>query len=328
MRELDNIESLIIRSLDQTASEGDLMALNNWVNESAENKNEYFRIKDVWDTTSTFAIEDPQDAWKAFEKQTYKTGNFRKLGVELMKVAAVAAVVFMASYFLFNMPKVNRSEVKYAKVSVPNGATSTVELPDGTIVKLNAGSELKYPSFFDKDIRQVELTGEGYFEVQHNTAHPFVVAAGDIEVRVLGTEFNVMAYPEFNRIETTLINGKVMLNKKGLDAENGVVLMPGQKAVYADGKLTVNRANIDIETDWVQNSFYFQNTSFNELITRLEKWYDVDIVMEEGDFNDITFTGKFRNKETIWQVLEAIKMTTPIAYNAKESKIYITLLNK
>ncbi len=326
MSELNNLEALIIRSLDQTANATELKQLSNWINANDENKAEYYRIKDIWDTSYTCDIEAPETAWRAFEKQTVKPNKLRYISIELFKVAVVALLVFLGTYAVFNMSQGDKSDIQYAKVTVPKGSKSTVELPDGTIVKLNAGSELTYPSDFEKGIRKVSLVGEGYFNVKHNTQYPFMVSAGDIEVRVLGTEFNVMAYSEFNRIETTLVNGKVSLNIKDFEPKEGVILKPGQKAVFANGKLTVRKADVDIETNWVQNSFYFQNTSFEELIIRLEKWYDVNIVMDEAKFNDITFTGKFRNKETIWQVLDAIKITTPIDYHVKDQEIYITLI--
>lgn len=327
MKELSDIETIIIRSLDKTATKEELAVLFEWLKASAENKDLYYQIKDTWDATARCITPDTISSWKHLNKQAGESKAPSKWLIETVKIAAITVLVAIASYTVFNLPQKQTNEPAMAKVIVPNGSQSTVVLADGTTVKLNSGSELVYPSQFNSEVRKVVLKGEGYFKVTHNTAHPFVVSAGDIDVKVLGTEFNVMAYPDLERIETTLVEGSVALNKRGA-TNNHIVLKPGQKAVFENGELVVAPANLEVETTWTQKGFYFQSTSFEELVSRLERWYDVDIVIDKNDFKDITFTGKFRNKETIWQVLDVIKMTTPINYKAKEGKIYITLINQ
>lgn len=328
MKELDDIERLIIASLDQTASDEELTELYAWLKTSKKNQANYYQIKDTWEATSKFHVPDTKKAWRQLNKQLKRNENQSGWLIELVKVAAVALLVAIASYVIFEWSPEQKDASSVAKVIVPNGSQSTVILADGTSVKLNAGSELIYPSQFDAEVRQVELKGEGYFKVKHDASHPFIVSAGQLDVQVLGTEFNVMAYSDEDCIETTLVEGSVAINKKGADKQHSIILTPGQKAVLKDGELAVLQANLELETTWTQNGFYFQSTSFEELVRRLERWYDVEIVLNESDFEDLTFTGKFKNKETIWQVLDVIQMTTPISYQSKEGKIYITLLNQ
>lgn len=328
MKELNDIEAIIIKSLEQTASEDELNQLQQWLKASDANKAAYFQLKDVWDGAAQSDIPNATIAWKQLNTKLKVERRTSKWVIELVKVAAVALLVAIASYTFFYRPLSTSESTLLAKVMVPNGSQSTVVLADGTTVQLNAGSELIYPSQFDKEVRRVELKGEAYFKVKHNAEHPFIVSAGQINVKVLGTEFNVMAYPDADRIETTLVDGSVALNQKGADENSRIVLKPGQKAVFIDGHLDVAPANLEMETTWTNKGFYFQSTSFEELVRRLERWYDVDIVIDSDDFKDIAFTGKFRNKESIWQVLDVIKMTTPITYKAKEGKIYITLTNQ
>lgn len=328
MKELNDIEALIIRSLDKTATKDDLSDLKQWINQSGVNKKLYFEFKDVWDATGEADIPSKHSAWRSTQSQLSSGRSMPKWVVEVVKIAAITILVALVSYTIFKLPEVKHTQSSLVTISVPKGSQSTVELADGSIIKLNAGSELSYPSVFNKEERQVYLSGEGYFSVYHDSEHPFIVSAGEIEVRVLGTEFNVMAYEESGKIETTLLEGSVSLNKKGGDHTNGIILKPGQKAIYANGKMAVNPANLEMETDWVNKGFYFQNTSFETLVTRLERWYDVDIVIQSEAVKDLSFTGKFRNNETIWQVLDVIKMTTPIDYKTINNKIYITLISE
>ncbi|WP_439184435.1 FecR family protein [Carboxylicivirga taeanensis] len=326
MNELNDIETIVVKSLDQTASEQELKQLHAWLKESKDNQTSYYQLKDVFDATSDYQIPQTAKAWRQLEQKTKIAAKAPYWLKETLKVAAVAALVFVASYLAFMLPKHDGSDVATAKVIVPNGSQSTVILADGTSVQLNAGSELIYPSHFGGDARKVQLKGEAYFKVQHNANHPFIVSAGELDVKVLGTEFNVMAYSEARRIETTLVDGSVELTVRGAEVAKSLILKPGQKAVLKNGQLDVSPANLELETTWTNHGFYFQSTGFEELIMKLERWYDVDIVFDTNDFKDITFTGKFKNKETIWQVLDVIQMTTPVKYHSKDGKIYVTLI--
>ena len=322
-----NIEEIIIKSLDQTATVEEMAQLKAWIEASEENQAAYFQMKDVWDTTPIVSEDSQADqSWKKLqtEKSVQRPGIMRRIFIETAKVAAVAVLVLVSAYFVYFNSGSRQEEIQYATVQVPYGSKSTILLPDGSEVMLNAGSELTYPVNFSETIRNVELKGEGYFKVAHNAEKPFIVTAQQLEVKVLGTEFNVMAYEELNRIETTLINGSVQLNMKRATTGRGVILKPGQKATFEDGKLSLQIVNTEIEAIWTQNEFYFESIPFPELIMRLEKWYDVQIEFEEHEFDEITFTGKFRNEETIWQVLDAIEMTTPVRYRAEHRKVYIT----
>ncbi|WP_289055374.1 FecR family protein [Carboxylicivirga marina] len=327
MKELNDIESIIIRSLDRTASETELAVLKEWLHNSDENKTLYFQIKDVWDSTADNQMPSETLAWKQLQSKLPSKSILPLWAKELVKVAAVAVLVAITTYAIFEMPETVQKNPSYATVIVPNGSQTTVELADGTTVRLNSGSELSYPSVFGEELREVTLKGEGYFSVKHDNEHPFVVSTNDLEVRVLGTEFNVMAYDDADYIETTLVKGSVSLNKKGASYRNGVILKPGQKAIYQNGQLAINKANVELVTNWMKKGLYFQRTSLKELAQRLERWYDVDIILS-NEMDDLTFTGKFRNNETIWQILDVIKMTTPIDYKVKEDKIYITQINE
>lgn len=227
-----------------------------------------------------------------------------------IKIAAILVLGLLGGSILTYYWAGNGLHTEQIVFETPRGEKSLVKLPDGSRVWLNASSRLVY-HIFSKKQRKVELTGEAFFQVAQNTRAPFFVRSGELEVKVLGTAFNVMAYEEFGRKEITLVSGKVQVNM----GERQVLLKPGQAFDLKDNKIAVREVNASLATGWVDNKFIFQNIPFSELIRRLENWYDVDIEIDKQQIEDINFTGTFKNEETIWQVLEAIKVYTPITYD-------------
>ena len=188
-----------------------------------------------------------------------------------------------------------------------------MKLPDGTEVWLNANSRLVYNSFSSTH-RQVELKGEAFFKVVHNENAPFVVRTNECDIKVLGTTFNVMAYDDFGRKEITLLEGKVNVDMDGSEQ----VLKPGQALILKDHHTKITEVNASQSSAWVDNKFNFKDIPLSELMKRLENWYDVDIILENLSGKEVNYTGTFKNEETIWQVLDAIKAYTPIQYQKSD----------
>ncbi len=208
--------------------------------------------------------------------------------------------------YLLSLTKTNSEQLVFL---TPRGEKSMVTLPDGTEVWLNANSRLVYNSFTSTN-RQVELKGEAFFKVIHNENAPFVVKTNECDIKVLGTTFNVMAYDDFGRKEVTLLNGKVDVLVDGTDQ----VLKPGQALVLKNHQVQISEVNASQASLWVENKFNFKNIPLSELMKRVENWYDVDITLENKTEKEVNFTGTFKNEETIWQVLDAIKVYIPIKY--------------
>lgn len=169
------------------------------------------------------------------------------------------------------------TEAVYNKVTTPRGGQYQVQLPDGTKVWLNAASSLRFPTVFNGNERNVEVTGEAYFEVTKNPAQPFRVTVDGMEIRVLGTHFNVNAYTDEASINTTLVEGSVMVTKNGKQ----VTIKPGQQA-RVDGDITV-APDVDVETitAWKNGRFSFSNASLESLMRTIARWYDVEVVLED-----------------------------------------------
>jgi ferric-dicitrate binding protein FerR (iron transport regulator) len=198
------------------------------------------------------------------------------------------------------------SEVAYNTISTPRGGQYQLVLADGTKVWLNASSSLRYPVAFAGKERSVELTGEGYFEVEKDEAMPFKVKVNAMEVDVLGTHFNVNAYSDESTIKTTLLEGAVKI--KNSHAAN--ILSPGQQAQIAeDGRISiVNNVDMDEVVAWKDGYFQFNQADLKNIMRQISRWYDVDI-RYEGGIPDRKFGGDISRTANISEVLNILKIS-------------------
>jgi len=229
------------------------------------------------------------------------------------------------------------------------GNKSRISLPDGSLVWLNAGSRLDYiNSDFTNNKREVYLSGEAYFEIVHNASTPFIVRSGTMQVKVLGTSFNVKAYPEEDNMETSLIRGSVEITIK--DRPDDVyILKPNEKLVISNDRPVrkmessgykpevvkesgdiVSLKKVDytaaekliMETAWVQNKLVFRSEKFADLAVRMERWYGIKIRFRDSGKEDLMFTGIFTT-ETITQALNAMRVVHPFHFTVENDTIYI-----
>lgn len=254
------------------------------------------------------------------EQNTIKPA--RNFWLRISGIAAITLIGIFSGFFisyLFNNKNIYSEPLVF---ETPRGEKSMVKLPDGSQVWLNANSRLVYKAFSFKQ-RSVELIGEAFFKIAHNEDAPFTVKTNECEIEVLGTTFNVMAYDEFGRKEITLLEGKVNI----LSGNRQQILKPGQAWILQNNKTQIMDVNTTQASGWVDNKFIFKNIPLSELIKRLENWYDVDIILDNKSGKEVNFTGTFKNEETIWQVLEAIKIYTPIEYEKTQLR-NITIIVK
>ena len=295
--------------------------LKKWIKECSKNKSYFFKIKKELDVND---INHPllQDSFielknKLYLNQQFKAihgGRSRKLVFSFSRVAALVILVFTLgfalSYILSNNLH-NESEIVWFNTNVSRGEKSQLLLPDGSKVWMNSESTISYPSNFLEGSREIILEGEAFFEVAKYEGKNFTVKTHDYNIEVLGTKFNVMAYTDFNRTETSLIEGHVQIQK----GSQTVDLEPGQMLTFKNKQFSVQKTNTFHSGSWKDDKFSFDHITFSEMVVRLERWYDVDIIMKDETLNDIVYSGVFKNEETIWQVLNSIQMTLPIKYS-------------
>jgi hypothetical protein len=230
---------------------------------------------------------------------------------------------------ILNYEKENNSQkLVYNTLTIPNGKKFQVVLSDGTTVHLNAGSSFKYPeNFIDSENRQVYLLeGEAYFEVAKDARHPFVVNSNAINVRVLGTEFNLSSYPEDEAINTVLLEGAVCIygKKEKYNKAASLELKPGYKASWDKIKQNVIVEQVDtkIYTAWKDGELIFKNTQFKNIIKKLERHFNVSIINHNTKLSEQYFDAKF-DIETIEQVLNAFNKSIKIQYTIENNQIII-----
>jgi len=192
------------------------------------------------------------------------------------------------------------TENKINQVVIPYGNRSEITLSDNTVVHINAGSRLVYPSHFDTNKREVYLFGEAFFSVVEDAKHPFVVHTSDISVQVLGTKFNLCAYPEDNIIQAVLAEGSISLRKKDAGLfEDDIVLHPNQMASYSktDQNVQVKDVDVSFYTLWKDGVIKFSNTDLNRVLKRIERFYNVRFIYENPFDAGIKISGKLNLKE-------------------------------
>ena len=220
-------------------------------------------------------------------------------------------------------------KLMYNTLSVPNGKQFDIVLSDGTKVYLNAGSSLKYPiNFLKGQQRQVFLTGEAFFEVAHDQKHPFLVNAQDLNIRVYGTKFNVSNYPEDHDTEVVLVDGSVSLMESNIApaGTEEVFLKPGFMGVFnkTDNNISQEEVNTAIYTSWMNGNLVFRNISFENIIQKLERHYNVVIINNNKKLASETFNATIETEyETIEQVFNYFNKVHQIEYEIIENKIII-----
>jgi ferric-dicitrate binding protein FerR (iron transport regulator) len=312
-------------------------------------------IQDLWRN----AADNKEESQLAFEKHLQK---MKEAGVDLraeissikpvvkhykirniFAYSSAAIVLFLLAGFIWlNSNKKNSlsgSEKKYSEISSPFGSKTKLVLPDSTVVWLNAGSKLTYNEHFGITNRNTILIGEAFFDVKKSTV-PFTIRANNIQIKVLGTAFNVKAYPEDKTTETSLIRGRVEVT---LDKRPGepIILKPNEKLIVANEKLEaktevqkkdpkvvideltrINDTTI-VETSWVHNELIFQDETFRDIANKMERWYGVTIEITDGEIAAERLSGTFTT-ETIQEALTALQYSTKFHYSIKGKQVTIT----
>ncbi|SEA47123.1 FecR protein [Arachidicoccus rhizosphaerae] len=208
----------------------------------------------------------------------------------------------------------------YNTIKVPLGGQYKLTLPDGTKVWLNAGSSLKFPvSFARLNDRRVFLQGEGYFEVIHDPAHPFYVATDRQEVRVLGTHFDIEAYPDNKAVKTTLLQGS--LKVKSVRGGDSCLLVPGKQSILKD-RLQVRSVDTETVIDWKDGYFIFNGETLQDILTKVARWYNIQIVYERHVEN-VRLDGIISKNTVLSEVLSMISATNKIQFEIRGSVLYV-----
>ena len=212
-------------------------------------------------------------------------------------------------------------KVEFNTLVIPRGSEYNIVLADGTKVFLNAGSEISYPVVFAGDKREVKLKGEAYFEVRKDERRPFFVQAGDVQIQVLGTSFNVTAYPGRGRIETTLEEGKIQLT----DGRESVEVSPGKQAIYdiEDGRFEVKQVDTKLYTAWKDGYYKFDQMTLEDIMETLALWYDLNVFYRNPGVKSLEFTGRLRRYDEVVSLFEKLEQTGLVVFEVNGKNVII-----
>jgi transmembrane sensor len=362
----NDTQELIIKVISGCALPEDISRLQKWIVSSKENEAYFNEINHVWQV-SGIITQNPRfnknEAWKKnklLRKKLEIKGKNKNLWIgQFLKIAAVLIVTFLSGGVIAYLTMRNAvltnylSQSKMNEVVSPLGSKSQVQLPDGTIVWLNAGSKLQYAQTYNTDHRDVYLTGEAYFKVKKNPQKPFVVITSEMKIKAFGTSFNVKAYPEEKTITTTLVEGIVKLESTSkLVNKVNVSLKPNQNLVYykssavvkEDQKMEIKKTNetqkipkadasnketpaeieknvkTDLFTSWKDDNWVIEREELGKLVVMLERRFNTTFICNHDELMKYRVSGIIR-KETLEQVLDVLKLTAPIRYTINKGSV-------
>lgn len=311
------MKSIITKYLEGRASDEEQKELLTWLR-NKENSIDFNSFKLEWKKglNKEQLPEGSKGSWNLIQDHLlHKSYNgwqsTRKINIFFRYAAILFFVISVGSAFFFISNSRFQTPVFYTSVVAENGQISKVELPDGSEVWLNSGSELSYSNLYAAENRKLNLNGEAYFQVNKNDEMPFVVCNGELRVKVLGTKFNVSAYNETETIEVVLETGKVELLSSEVESFQ-YTLNPGDRAIFnkTDRRLNVGVVNTAKYTSWKDGMIHIYDQTLEELAKRLEKRYNQKIIYSE-EIKDFHFTFTIKN-ESLDEIIELMEKVTPI----------------
>ncbi|MCP4727445.1 MAG: FecR family protein [bacterium] len=328
---------LIGRYMTGELSDEDRISFNSWLDSDPNNQKIISDLSEIWNTPE---IEPPacdidkmksEIFAKAGIKKTEKTRTrllpafqgMRPYGI--LRYAAVFLVFIISAYFIADS-FIFQGQSGYEnlnRVIVGNTLQEKVVLPDGSTVILDAGSEFSYPDEFNRGEREVFLKGEAYFEVTQDNNTPFIVNAGNAFVKVLGTKFNVRAWNVTESVEVVVSEGNVLFSSMEEPEEYAVVVNKNQLSVLAVDRKPTTPENVDIEnyTSWLNNIKKFNNSQLTEVISQLERWYDLKFSIANKELLSVSITIQINKDEPVKDYLELISSIINVSYEISDGTV-------
>lgn len=358
-------EEIIVRFLQNTTSNQEILLLEDWLKTGTENQKAFKNYCDLWFASETLNPEFVSNMSSRIQELNTQLSprvyrdlpRKKRFKIRFNSFLRMAAMLILGTgiswlAFYYSQDTAIEETLSFNEINTPMGSRTRVILPDSSSVWLNANSSLRYPESFTGNSRVVELKGEGYFEITKDEARQFVVNTSDIRIKVLGTTFNVKSYPEEGTIETTLIEGEVVLERlQSGKAGKEISIKPDQRVTYIrnEGKVVLSElkdmnASIGrpvvipgnffvadsietlVYTSWKDGRLIINSEPLEELSLKLERRFDVKIEFKDEALKDFKFTGILEN-ETLEQVLYALKVSSPLKYTIDHKTVYLESTN-
>lgn len=359
-------EKTILQFLQNKLTLEERRAFLDWVESDISHKQLFKDVKKVWSVTAGLdhhQLSDPETEFKTFEYRNLmnneRTAQKKQNFIPFLKVAAIVAVSFGLSFLTFNLLQNKKltSGTVYTEIETKAGEKSQITLPDGSKIWINACTKLRYPNNLNSTSVELYLDGEAYFDLKKIPDRLITVRTSQINIKVLGTAFNLKSYKDDDVIETTLVRGKIEIeNRAGKKTgTKTVMLKPNQSATYFKqvdslalhefSEVRINKAedldnlkkiavsnnsnivvmdkvNPETQTSWKEGKLSFRKETFENLAKMLERWYDIKIEIKDQDLKKSRFSGSF-DKETIEQALQALSYPVPFKYKIEKDSVLI-----
>lgn len=318
-----NYQELLLKYFVGDISTEEIKALKSWLAENPENRKLFDKRNELWQATSIHSRQfDVDSAWDELssgidlEQKKSKIKLVGNRAYSLMKVAAALAfILVIGTLVILGKARSTLSLLADSRVVVTacHGEKANVRLADSTEVILNSGSGLEYDASFNIKRREVKLSGEAFFNVKTDPSRPFIVRAGNIEIVATGTKFNVLSFAEENRIEATLVEGKITVKPEGKEA---MIVNPGEQFVYTKktGDFTIEKVHTESVTSWKENKLRLMDTPLEEAFRKIARVYNVKFSITDRRLLDLKYTATFID-ENIEEVMEMLKVVSPITYD-------------
>jgi transmembrane sensor len=368
LEEISNIEpELIARYLSGEANIDEMNEVLSWIKKTKDNQVLFSSMKRAWIESKVVLInqdEKTEGAWVRLKFRTSSSqveNNIQDSQNNVFLFYRIAGIILLlitfsfVFYYLAPFKSKSANKLTYNEIVVPYGAKSIVTLPDGTKLWINSGTKIRYANNFGETSREIFMEGEAYFDVVKNPKKPFLVRTGYINIKVLGTAFNVKSYPDENRIETTLDRGLIEITKENGN-EGIVTVKPKEKITclkfskqlaIADKKVNTaeNRddhvpekthsnnaqpefqiyrhVNTELITSWKEGKLVFERERLEDIFKKLERRYDVVFSFDKSELKNYRFSGSLPEL-TLQQVLEGIQLSAPILYTINKREVVIS----
>lgn len=329
-----DIDHLISQYLNRRASESQRQELEEWLASSPKNRETFHRLEKVWSTSSPIRhdnkINDIRDRiWNNAQRKSEITESPKIARFYWIKVAAIFLLIIAGGWLYTEIYQTQETQIPEAITWIektnPSGQRSSHLLPDGTKVWLNVASQLSFPEEFSDTLRQVKLIGEAFFEVSKDAAKPFVVETEDLRTLVLGTAFNIHAYPEYPEVRVALLEGKVQVQNKDPFQVQTSILSPGEELLAPKNNqaFTKQQFQYDETFGWKEGILIFDGTDFQSFRTTIEKWYGVKVELEGTAPHNWNMRARYQ-RATLQHVLDDISFNKNMKYEIEEKTVIIT----
>ena len=351
--ELEELNTLLLKNSELQHRADMLMQM--WQQPTATNlaESEAAYMRHLMNHKDEFFLEENNETDGHNENEVDENRNFFKrnfYGKTLLAFLVFILIAGVSSYFLFKSKKINQTTEAISSVVTKNGNRTKIILPDGSQVWLNAGSKLDYNNLlFNKDLREVSLNGEAYFDVTKNANKPFIIHTRKMDIKVLGTAFNIRSYSDEQVAEASLIRGSIEVTLKDRKDQK-IILKPNEKiSIASDEKpkeeknikkpLVINSvssipqivvkelqpnpvSNIIGEIAWTQNKLYFEDERLDKVALIIERWFGKPVIIQNEALKKLRYTGNFEN-ESLEEILSYLKLSAPFNFRMENDKIII-----